>query len=187
MTLDITGFDAYPIGNPAPLWLARTSVVVCTARIGCKDPDAFNITRKTGGKAGAPFAPSWALLGPVLKERREAKAMRDELPKRLEDVARIRPDVVETIRQNTLAMAEKLERSSWTDYVPEYIAEMEASYDQHPDAWAALLGRTRVVLLCYCGESERCHRSLLQAILVALGATDGGELVKQHAQMGLFG
>lgn len=38
-----------------------------TARISTKDPDAFNITRKTGHP---DFAPSWALLGPVLRARR---------------------------------------------------------------------------------------------------------------------
>jgi len=35
---------------------------VYTSRVGCRDPDALDVTRKSAGPAGLPFAPSWALL-----------------------------------------------------------------------------------------------------------------------------
>lgn len=43
---------------------------VWTARISSKDPDAFDVTRKTGCKT---FAPSWAILGPALDRRRAGR------------------------------------------------------------------------------------------------------------------
>ncbi len=43
---------------------------VWTARISTKDPDAFNITRKSGHEA---FAPSWSLLGTVLTIRKQKR------------------------------------------------------------------------------------------------------------------
>jgi hypothetical protein len=46
------------------------SLQVFTGRIWCGDPDALNATRKSGGAAGEPFAPSWAILRPALEARR---------------------------------------------------------------------------------------------------------------------
>ncbi len=40
---------------------------VWTARISTRDPDRYDITRKSGDPI---FAPSWALLGPLLRRRR---------------------------------------------------------------------------------------------------------------------
>ena len=45
------------------------SLRVCTARVSYRGPDRLDVTRKSGGPAGTPFAPSWALLGPFLKKR----------------------------------------------------------------------------------------------------------------------
>lgn len=44
---------------------------VWTARISSRDPDAFNITRKSGNTV---FAPSWPLLSRVLDIRKEGRA-----------------------------------------------------------------------------------------------------------------
>lgn len=46
-----------------------SKLVVYTARIGCKDPDVMDITRKTG-RSGLAFAPSWELLKPFIDKRR---------------------------------------------------------------------------------------------------------------------
>jgi hypothetical protein len=43
------------------------SLEVWTARVSTRDPDVFDVTRKTGHFA---FAPSWALLCPLLDDRR---------------------------------------------------------------------------------------------------------------------
>lgn len=43
---------------------------VWTARISTRDPDAFNITRKSGH---AEFAPSWTLLNTILHIRQEKR------------------------------------------------------------------------------------------------------------------
>lgn len=47
---------------------------VWTARISTKDPDRFDITRKSGDPV---FAPSWALLGPLIQSRREGHHQSD--------------------------------------------------------------------------------------------------------------
>ena len=52
------------------------TLTVHTARISSRDPDRFDITRKSGGEAGRPFAPTWSILSPALEATRNAKAMR---------------------------------------------------------------------------------------------------------------
>jgi uncharacterized protein YeaO (DUF488 family) len=113
---------------------------VWTARISTRDPDALNVTRKSGDKT---FAPSWALLGPMVDIRRSGKVATEE---------------------------------QWKDYAKAYIKEMFASRARHPEEWARLLGRSRVVLTCYCTNPKRCHRTILGRILERLGATFWGEL-----------
>ncbi len=51
------------------------SLKVWTDRISSKDPDAFDVTRKSGHKA---FAPSWKILGPALDRRRSGREVTDE-------------------------------------------------------------------------------------------------------------
>jgi uncharacterized protein YeaO (DUF488 family) len=49
------------------------SSVIHTARVSTRDPDAVNITRKSADSFGIVFAPSWAILGPVLRERKAGR------------------------------------------------------------------------------------------------------------------
>ncbi len=119
------------------------SLRVYTASIKHRgEDDAFDVSRGSGGEAGAPFAPSQPLLQRYWRVKREARA----------------------------------DRKAWGVYATAYAQEMVASRAKHPDAWAALLARSRVVLCCYCPSGERCHRRLLAEILATLGATDEGEL-----------
>lgn len=46
------------------------TLIVHTARISYGGPDRFDVTRKSGGRYGTLFAPSWALLGPYLGKLR---------------------------------------------------------------------------------------------------------------------
>lgn len=48
---------------------------IWTARLSSKDPDAFDVTRKTGNVV---FAPTWRILSPMLKIRREGRRATDE-------------------------------------------------------------------------------------------------------------
>lgn len=116
---------------------------VSLKRAGLRDPDLFDVTRGTGGPAGAPFAPSWAILNPALAGMRQGGANA---------------------------------RKAWEEYVPAYRAEMGRSFIANQSAWKRLLARKRVVLGCHCRDRERCHRGLLAAMLVELGAVDRGEL-----------
>jgi hypothetical protein len=43
---------------------------IWTARVNYRGPDRLDITRKSAGPSGLPFAPSWAILGPALARRR---------------------------------------------------------------------------------------------------------------------
>lgn len=144
---------------------------VHTARISYSGPDRFDITRKSGGSEGVIFAPSWNILRPALDARQKAT--------RLREIADALPGIVrEVYRNGTLQNAYDIERRAWAQYEPAYLAEMRESYRVNRQAWNALLARERVVLVCYCVDSERCHRTLLgQRILTAFGAVYEGERV----------
>jgi hypothetical protein len=133
------------------------SLLVHTARISCRDPDRLDITRKSGGPAGIPFAPSWDILQPVLEARRKTAKFDLRIPEHARE-------------------AERLEEEAWAAYVPAFTEEMRRSYRRHRGHWDALLARSRVVLVCYCVDEDGCHRRLLAKMLEKLGATDGGEL-----------
>lgn len=127
------------------------------------EPDLLDITRGTGGPRGSPFAPTWKILRPALAKNRQGGAVAEE---------------------------------GWRWYSPRFLAEMRVShgglpvdrYGEHerlavengvapcPEAWANLLAMERVVIACHCRGRARCHRGLLAAILVRLGAADLGEL-----------
>lgn len=63
----------------------------------------------------------------------------------------------------------------WPTYAAAYVAEMRASYKANPRAWAALLAREEVTLLCFCDSPRLCHRYLLADLLTKCGATYCGE------------
>ncbi|MFI5297254.1 MAG: DUF488 family protein [Polyangiales bacterium] len=145
---------------------------VYTARIACDDPDRFDITRKSGGEAGEPFAPSWKTLGPVLRLRQEQQKLEVDAS----DALRAKhAEEAKALTQRARAAAREVERA-WVRYIDDYTAEMRLSYRARRAAWNALLARERVVLVCYCTEPERCHRTLLgKNILPKLGAVFLGE------------
>ncbi len=67
--------------------------------------------------------------------------------------------------------------ADWAAYVTGYTAEMRHSYRARRVAWDALLRRPHVVLLCFCTEPHRCHRTVLaRDILPKLGAAYAGEV-----------
>jgi uncharacterized protein YeaO (DUF488 family) len=66
----------------------------------------------------------------------------------------------------------------WATYRVKYLAEMRQSYRARREEWDALLRRGEVVIVCYCSDAERCHRTILaREILPALGATYEGERI----------
>lgn len=143
------------------------SLQVYTARIGCKDPDALNVSRKSG-TAGLFLAPSWKILGPSLNARAEAQAW---------------------VQAGNEGFGLAIECEWWAAYVPLYLEEMRVSYGRHREKWEALLAKRRIVLCCYCAAGRvHCHRGILaEKVLPKLGATDCGELVTEPGQRGLFG
>ena len=149
---------------------------VWTARIGSVDgDDVLDVTRKSAGPNGLPFAPSIELLGPILRARARQRAL----------FMRAGPED----RATLVEQARELEHEAWERYVPAYLAEMRASYRRERSAWARLLERPRVCLVCYCPKSERCHRTVLaREILPKLGAIYASELepVKRSRQGALF-
>jgi uncharacterized protein YeaO (DUF488 family) len=60
-------------------------------------------------------------------------------------------------------------------YVELYTREMRESYRRHRGVWDALLALDEVTLVCFCVNPARCHRTLLAALLVKLGAVYEGE------------
>ena len=127
---------------------------------GYRGPDAFNVTRRGGGAAADPFAPSDLLLDAGLACKRLAK--KKSAPGGATEEARL--------------------DFAWAWYRELYLEEMRASYRRNRPAWLALLGRGRVVLCCWCGTAHRCHRRPLAEVLVLIGkririeVVDGGEM-----------
>jgi hypothetical protein len=136
---------------------------VHSARVSYSGPDAFNVTRQKGGIAGEPFAPSWKLLAPWLRERKLAR-LRYDLAVQYEDV-------------RALEDLEDEHARAFEVYGAAYLVEMRASYRRFALDWSRLLARERVVLLCYCTRADRCHRGILRSVILpALGAVDCGEI-----------
>lgn len=142
-------------------------LIVYTARISTRDPDRFDITRKSGGDLGLPFAPSWTILGPALEARRKSERLGQ---------GPWNEDADGADAEQAHDDAREILDAAWALYVPAYLAEMRISYRRLRPAWSALLARPRVVLVCYCTDAARCHRTLLAGILGKLGADVRGEL-----------
>lgn len=114
----------------------KTNVKVETARINVVDKDRFDITRKSAGRLGLIFAPSWEIINKVKKEE-----------------------------------------ISFDTYKLLYIEEMKKSYVENNIAWFNLLIKDRIVLVCYCTDHEKCHRTILaRDILTTYGAKYIGEV-----------
>lgn len=133
------------------------SLNVHTARMGIRDPDYLDITRAGADKRPEPhrgigsfFAPSRYLLNHYLWLK--GKSTGDG----------------------------ELSDLEWLDYRKRYIAEMRASYGSFRAHWVTLLSWNRVVLVCFCQDPTRCHRTVLAYdILPKLGATYRGEIPHQ--------
>ena len=69
-----------------------------------------------------------------------------------------------------------LTSEDWAEYVKGYTAEMRRSFRKRRADWDALLARERVVIVCFCVDPTRCHRTILgRDILPKLGALWLGE------------
>jgi hypothetical protein len=66
----------------------------------------------------------------------------------------------------------------WKWYRPRYLEEMAESQIGHRDYWLSILQRRSIVLVCYCRDPERCHRSLLAELLLGFG--EANELRAQY-------
>lgn len=129
-------------------------LIVHTARMGFKGADWLDITRK--GAKERPEPGGHRDMGAAFAP--SAKLLNEFLKKR-----QSRPDG-ETDRE-------------WLDYVARYTSEMRASYVANRETWNRLLALDHVVLVCFCPEASRCHRTVLaQQILPKLGASYMGEL-----------
>jgi uncharacterized protein YeaO (DUF488 family) len=63
----------------------------------------------------------------------------------------------------------------WRTYELTYCDEMDDSLEAHSLSWSTVLERESVTLVCFCMNSQRCHRSVLAKLLTDMGATDMGE------------
>lgn len=60
---------------------------------------------------------------------------------------------------------------TWNAFVRKYRAEMKApDCARLLDLLAALSHQTNLAVGCYCADEQRCHRSVLRALLVERGA-----------------
>lgn len=155
-----------------PACLGRpTALVAYTARIGAyRGADALDVTAKSGAGDGLAFAPAWPILSPVLAARRRVKALAAEL------AAAEHPEEAHAAAL-ALEAAEADAEALWEPYVEAFTAQMRESHGRPRSLpWRRLLALDRVVLLCYCTDPQRCHRTILaRDILPRCGAIYGGE------------
>jgi len=78
---------------------------------------------------------------------------------------------------------EVITAEEWQQYVAGYTEQMRLCYRDHKQAWEALLGQERVLLVCFCADSQRCHRSVLAHLLARCGAKNAGELRPAQEQL----
>lgn len=73
---------------------------------------------------------------------------------------------------DTMKMAQAAETpAQWADFARKYRAEMSAPLPSHDlDLLAAMSHRTNFSVGCYCADEDRCHRSILRALLAERGA-----------------
>lgn len=127
---------------------------VFTARISSRDPDRLDVTRRSAGPDGLPFAPSAGLL---------AMGKSGRLPFLDYDLA----------YRAEMRVCYGIPPWRWT------ALEQEAhkrGVRPNRATWDAILARPRVVAACYCTDPEACHRSLLADIWGKLGADVRGEV-----------
>lgn len=134
-------------------------LLVRTARITYDGPDRLDITWKSSTGMGRAFAPSWGILEPALRARRQAERQ---------------------AAKGERKQAEQLIEESWQRYVVSYRAQMHESYRCRREDWERLLRQHTVVLVCYCTDTVHCHRTLLAGYLGKLGATVAGELITER-------
>jgi hypothetical protein len=149
----------HPDGCPGPSGVSEApegpaAARVYTARYSYRGPDRLDITlrgareaRKRGGVSpGEVFAPPQWLL-------HYAKGYSRSLPTGVDPPGD--------------------DAFAW--YADHYTAAMRDSYRRHRGAWDALLRRPETTLVCFCASPSECHRGVLAAILVRLGAQYLGE------------
>ena len=80
------------------------------------------------------------------------------------------PNLAPSLATMKLGLAAKTP-AQWSRFARKYRAEMKAPAAKHDLALLAALSRTTDFSVgCYCEREERCHRSILQELLVANGA-----------------
>ena len=128
---------------------------VWTSHYRSRDPDRLDITRagcdrllrENKPAPGVILAPSAKLVFPALRALKAARS---------ED-----------------------ERTAiWLDYRRAYLEELRRNVacGIGPERLAALLSRQRLVLVCFCTDPLRCHRSLAGGLLAERGAVYRGEM-----------
>ena len=128
-----------------------TTLTLRTARVTYRGADRLDITRKTADPVGVVFAPSWDILRPALALREISRETRNA-----------------TGLADRIGLAERIENTMWELYASAYRAEMRLSYREHRATWDAVLARRgTLALVCFCVESDHCHRTLAAKILVA--------------------
>ena len=126
---------------------------ICTSHYSTRDRDRVDITRAGCDRAkaanrtapGEVLAPSAALVFP-------------------------------TLRALKAAASDEARGAIWTGYRAAYLDEIRARWRGGRRAEIeALLDRPRVVLVCFCRDPRRCHRTIAAEILGKIGAGLGAQ------------
>jgi uncharacterized protein YeaO (DUF488 family) len=126
---------------------------VSTAHYSTRDPDRLDITRAGCDRliAAGKDAPG-IVLAPS---------------------ARL---VFPTLRRMKAAKTPEERDAIWQVYRTDYLTEIDRNYRMWTYRFDDLLARPRLVLVCFCADHTRCHRSLAAAWLAEHGAVNEGEI-----------
>lgn len=120
-------------------------------------------------RLGAPRAPDEGLrIGTVRRPPR--RVPKSDFAKRdFYDVWL--PELAPTAPLVSWALSEPWTPQRWKQFARRYLAEMRRPEARHLiETLAALSHQTNFSIGCYCEDGSRCHRSLLEALLIDTGA-----------------
>lgn len=180
--------DARRVESRGGCWVCtihgRIPLQIHTARVGTNDRDALAITwlqnmQHRKARTGRDlFQPDGKPVPDTMGHRGVGRAFAPS--------AGLLWPLIQQRRMGTLTDAD------WVAYVADYHEEMRQSYKRHRKAWDTVASWARVVLVCYCTDPERCHRTVLARLLVkSAGGVYLGELApvvkkREGQQIGMF-
>lgn len=79
----------------------------------------------------------------------------------------------------TWQLVQSIKNSSitWDEYIVQYTELMRSSYRHNKQYWINLLQQSELTLVCFCNNSDYCHRTLLADMFVKVGCINNISII----------